>query len=120
MDSQTKRQHVLDAMDEGKAQRIQAIDLRGKTIIADHFVICSGTSDVHMRSVAERVQERLLEHGERALRVEGLPTAAWILLDYGDVVVHVMREEQRAYYDIETFWQNAPLLESMREERESS
>lgn len=117
MEVRTKLDRILEAADEAKAQEINTLDLRDKTTITDYFVLCSGTSDVHARSIADKIQERMEEVGEDVQRVEGYRHATWILLDYGDVVVHVMQEEQRRYYDLETFWQNLPLLENLREER---
>ncbi|MDM7460082.1 MAG: ribosome silencing factor [bacterium] len=116
MTTEQKRQLVLEAAEDAKAERINALDLRGKTLIADYFVVCSGNSDVHIRSIAEKIQDALREAGERALRVEGFREATWVLLDYGDVVVHVMREETRQHYGLEAFWQNAPIIESLREQ----
>jgi len=115
MTTEQKRQLILNAAEDAKAERITALDLRGKTLIADYFVVCSGTSDVHIRSVADKIQDALRAAGERALRVEGYREATWVLLDYGDIVVHVMREETRQHYGLEAFWQNAPLIESLRE-----
>ncbi|NUL81236.1 MAG: ribosome silencing factor [Armatimonadetes bacterium] len=114
METETKLKLALEAADEAKAIDVASIDLKGKTTITDHFVICTGTSDVHVRSVAEKIQEKLKASGERALRVEGFESAVWVLLDFGDVVVHVMREEPRKRYDIETFWANAPSIENAR------
>lgn len=115
MTTEQKRQLILDAAEDAKAERISDLDLRGKTLIADYFIVCSGTSDVHIRSVADKIQDALRAAGERALRVEGYREATWVLLDYGDIVVHIMREETRQHYGLEAFWQNAPLIESLRE-----
>lgn len=115
MTTEQKRQLILDAAEDAKAERISDLDLRGKTLIADYFIVCSGTSDVHIRSVADKIQDALRTAGERALRVEGYREATWVLLDYGDIVVHIMREETREHYGLEAFWQNAPLIESLRE-----
>ncbi len=115
MTAEEKRQMILDAAEDAKAERVNALDLRGKTLIADYFIVCSGTSDVHIRSVADKIQDALRAAGERALRVEGYREATWVLLDYGDIVVHIMREEARQHYGLEAFWQNAPLIESLRE-----
>jgi ribosome-associated protein len=115
MTTEQKRQLILNAAEDAKAERISDLDLRGKTLIADYFIVCSGTSDVHIRSVADKIQDALRAAGERALRVEGYREATWVLLDYGDIVVHVMREETRQHYGLEAFWQNAPLIESLRE-----
>ena len=115
MTTEQKRQLILNAAEDAKAERISDLDLRGKTLIADYFIVCSGTSDVHIRSVADKIQDALRAAGERALRVEGYREATWVLLDYGDIVVLVMREETRQHYGLEAFWQNAPLIESLRE-----
>jgi ribosome-associated protein len=115
MTTEQKRQLILDAAEDAKAERVRALDLRGKTLIADYFIVCSGTSDVHIRSVADKIQDAVRAVGERALRVEGYREATWVLLDYGDIVVHIMREETRQHYGLEAFWQNAPLIESLRE-----
>jgi ribosome-associated protein len=115
MTTEQKRQLILDAAESAKAERISVLDLRGKTLIADYFIVCSGTSDVHIRTVADKIQDALQAAGERALSVEGYREATWVLLDYGDIVVHIMREEARQYYGLEAFWQNAPLIESLRE-----
>jgi ribosome-associated protein len=115
MTTEQKRQLILNAAEDAKAERISDLDLRGKTLIADYFIVCSGTSDVHIRSVADKIQDALRAAGERVLRVEGYREATWVLLDYGDIVVHVMREETRQHYGLEAFWQNAPLIESLRE-----
>jgi ribosome-associated protein len=111
MTTEQKRQLILDAAEDAKAERIRALDLRGKTLIADYFIVCSGTSDVHIRSVADKIQDALRAEGERALRVEGYREATWVLLDYGDIVVHIMREETRQHYGLEAL----PLIESLRE-----
>ena len=115
MTTEQKRQLILDAAEDAKAERISALDLRGKTLIADYFIVCSGTSDVHIRTVADKIQDALRAEGERALRVEGYREATWVLLDFGDIVVLIMREETRQHYGLEAFWQNAPLIESLRE-----
>ncbi|MFN3690386.1 MAG: ribosome silencing factor [Fimbriimonadales bacterium] len=115
MTTEQKRLMILNAAEDAKAERINALNLQGKTLIADYFIVCSGNSEVHIRSIADRIQDRLREAGERALRVEGYREATWVLLDYGDVVVHIMREETRQYYGLEAFWENAPLIETLRE-----
>lgn len=115
MDTELKRLRIVEALEDAKAERIHVIDLRGKTLIADLFIVCTGNSDVHIRSIADKVQEALAK--ERVLHVEGYREANWVLLDYGDIVVHIMREEQRQHYGLETFWENAPLIESLREQR---
>ncbi len=114
MTTEQKREMVVHAAEDAKAERINVLDLRGKTLIADYFIICSGNSDVHIRSIADKIQDALRDAGERAMHVEGYREANWVLLDYGDVVVHIMREDARRHYGLEAFWENAPLIESLR------
>ena len=96
---------IADAADDLKAENIEQLDVRLKTSIADYFVVCTGTSDRHVQSIAERVEEKMALKGVKPLRIEG-ERSAWILHDYGDIVLHIMREEQRQFYDLETLWKN--------------
>ena len=92
-----------------KAQDVVVLDLRGLTSATDWFVIGSGDSDVQVRAIADRVQERLREdHGEKPWHVEGLQTGRWVLLDYIDFVVHILHREARDYYLLERLWADAP------------
>ncbi len=102
---------VVRAADAIKASDIVALDLRGLTIIADFFVICTGKSSIQIRGIADRMEEKMRMSGYRKLRMEGYQEATWILIDFGDVVAHVMAEEQRAFYSLEEFWAEAPRLE---------
>ena len=102
--SEEKRDAIVTAAEDKKANYITEIDLRGKTLIADFFVICSGTSNIHIRSVADGIVEALEKQGIRQRRMEGYSEATWVLLDYGDIIVHVMSEEQRGFYGLETLW----------------
>ena len=103
MTSQEKLDHIIAAADELKAERIETLDVRGKTSIADFFVVCSGTSDRHVESIADKVAEELGKLKSKPLRIEG-EKSGWVLQDYGDVVLNVMREETRQFYDLETLW----------------
>lgn len=105
MTSTEKLQHILDAADEIKAERIETLDVRGKTSVTDYFVVCSGTSDRHVSSIADKVAEDLTILKSKPSRVEG-EGSGWILQDYGDVVLNVMREETRQFYDLETLWKS--------------
>ena len=86
-----------------KAEDILSIDLSGKTSIGDYMVVCSGRSQRHVGSVADRVVEDLHKAGIQT-RVEGVPHCEWVLIDAGDVIVHVFRPEVRAFYDLEKMW----------------
>ena len=107
MTSAEKTERILEFADDMKAEMVETLDVRDRTSIADYFIVCSGTSDRHVSSIAERIAERMKELKQRPLRVEGDRTG-WVLQDYGDVVLHVMREEQRQFYDLETLWKTMP------------
>ncbi|MHB8635088.1 MAG: ribosome silencing factor [Fimbriimonadaceae bacterium] len=103
MTSSEKADLIRAAADDMKAERIETLDVHAKTSIADFFIVCSGTSDRHVDSIAERVAEKLAEVKSKPLRTEG-DRSGWVLQDYGDVIFHVMREEQRQFFDLETLW----------------
>jgi ribosome-associated protein len=95
---------VLASLDDMKAEDTLSIDLRGKTTIADTMVVTSGRSHRHVGSVADRVVENLGDAGVKNIRVEGMPHCDWVLIDAGDVIVHVFRPEVRAFYNLEKMW----------------
>ena len=103
MTSEEKAKLIVDYADDIKADRIETLDVRQKTSVADFFVISTGNSDTHANSILERVVEKMKVKGFRPARRED-GNGGWILVDYGDVVFHVMREEQRQFYDLETLW----------------
>ena len=105
MTSQEKLSNIIEAADEIKAERIETLDVRGKTSLTDYFVVCSGTSDRHVSSIADKVAERMATLKSKPTRIEGA-NSAWVLQDYGDVVLNVMMEEQRQFYDLETLWKS--------------
>lgn len=105
MTSLEKADLIKIAADDMKAERIEVLDVRKKTSVADYFLVCSGTSDRHVDSIADRVAEKMSEIKVKPLRSEG-ERSGWILQDYGDVVLHVMKEEQRQYYDLEALWES--------------
>ena len=110
-DSEYRCRLLAAAADSLRAADIVALDLRPLTIIADYFVICTGKSSVQIRSIADRMEERMRAEGYRKHRIEGYRDGTWILLDYGDVVAHVMAAEQRDFYSLEEFWAAADRLE---------
>jgi ribosome-associated protein len=94
-----------------KAQDIVQLDLRGMISYTDYFVICTGRSDRQCKAIHDAIYEGMkAEHGTIPRRVEGLPEARWILMDYLDVVVHVFTPEKREYYRLEQLWGEAPVL----------
>jgi len=94
-----------------KAYDLVVLDVAALTSIGDYFVICSGRSDTQVQAIAEGVQEHLAELGVRPLAVEGLERGQWVLLDYGDVIVHVFLESVREFYEIERLYMDAPRVE---------
>jgi ribosome-associated protein len=101
-------QRAADALADRKAQEIVVLDLRGLSDAADFFVIASGTSDTHVRAVADHVMETLAGVGVRAHHAEGLAQGRWALLDFVDFVVHVFHPSQRDFYQLERLWGDAP------------
>ena len=92
-------------MEDKKARGIIAIDVENVTILADCFIICNGTSTTHIRALADDVENVLrVSYGQDCRHREGYNSARWVLLDYGDVVVHIFHEEDRRFYDIERLW----------------
>jgi len=99
---------ALRACDERKAVEGLVLDLHGLSDATDRFVIVSGTSDTHVRAIAEHVMETLRRMGARAHHVEGLAAGRWVLLDYVDFVVHVFHPALREFYQLERLWGDAP------------
>jgi len=94
-----------------KAMDVIALDLRGISSATDFFVIATGSSDIQVKAIADRISEGLREEmGEKADHVEGLETARWVLIDYIDFVVHVFHPQAREFYQIETLWGDAPVV----------
>jgi ribosome-associated protein len=105
--SETLLAHVLESLENMKAEDIVQIDLRGKTSIGDYMVICSGRSSRQVAAIADEVVERLKADHGRLSRTEGKDVGDWVLIDTGDVIVHVFRPEVREFYQLEKMWQPA-------------
>jgi ribosome-associated protein len=95
---------VLDTLDGSKAEDVVVIDLEGKTSIGDHMVLASGRSQRHVGAVADHLIKKLKDEGYGRARIEGLPQCDWVLIDAGDVIVHVFRPEVRGFYNLEKMW----------------
>ena len=95
---------VLKQLDDDQAQEVVSIDLAGKSSIADHMVIASGRSTRQVASMAQKLAEEVKKQGFGPARLEGLPAADWVLIDAGDVVVHIFRPEVRSFYNLERMW----------------
>ena len=111
LDSLDLARHIVDVLDEHKAENIVLLDLRPDTVIADFFVICTGTSDRQLKALVDHVKVSTKDNFERKpFSSEGTGESGWMLLDYGDVVVHFFIDDVRAYYDLEGLWHKAHVL----------
>ena len=99
---------AAEAADAKKAIDIKILDLRGLTSISDYFIICSGTSTTHVGAIADGIERTLKADGHLPSHVEGTVESTWVLMDYGDLVVHVFEEQTRAFYALERLWGDAP------------
>ncbi len=95
---------VLSSLDDDQAQDVVSIPLEGKSSIADYMVIASGRSTRQVAAMAQKLAERIKKAGNPPARIEGLPAADWVLIDAGDVVVHLFRPEVRSFYNLERMW----------------
>ena len=100
---------VLASLDDSKAENIVSIDIQGKSSLADHMVVASGRSHRHVAAVADHLLTALKDAGFGNARVEGLTGADWVLIDSGDIIVHVFRPEVREFYNLEKMWQTPDL-----------
>jgi ribosome-associated protein len=96
---------ILDVLDDAKAEETVSVDITGKSSLADHMVVTSGRSQRHVAAVADQVITALRDNGYGKPRVEGMPHADWVLVDAGDVILHIFRPEVREFYSIEKMWQ---------------
>jgi len=95
---------IITQLDDDQAQELVSIPLEGKSSIADHMVIASGRSTRQVAAMAQKLAEKIKHSGEPSPRIEGLPAADWVLIDAGDIVVHLFRPEVRGFYNLERMW----------------
>jgi len=105
---------ITNALEDFKAHGIVNIELTGKSSIADHMLIASGTSSRQVTAMAENVISRLKQNGVKSINVEGINFGDWVLIDGGDVIIHLFREEVRDFYDIEKLWSSSIRLNSSK------
>jgi ribosome-associated protein len=103
---------IHDALENAKAHDIAVLDVRNISDFTDYMVIATGTSNRHVQSTADKVVAALREHGVRPVGAEGEKIGDWVLIDFGDVVVHIMREQTRDFYNLEKLWSDAKQVES--------
>lgn len=97
---------IVDALSDKKGEDIRVIDISGVTVIADYFIIASGSNSNQVQALVDNVEEQMDKAGYQNPKVEGYNTASWILLDYNDVIVHVFSKEDRLFYDLERIWRD--------------
>lgn len=97
---------AVAALQDKKGEDIRVIDIRGVTVIADYFIIASGSNPNQVQALVDNVEEQMYKAGYDDPRVEGYNTASWVLLDYNDVIVHVFSQDDRLFYDLERIWRD--------------
>ncbi len=105
MQTEEMLEKVVLILDEGKANNIKLIDVREKTSITDYFIVASGTSERHVKSLADQVVDKLKRVRVQPLGIEGEQAGEWVLVDLGDVVLHVMLPQTREFYQLEKLWE---------------
>ena len=106
MEAKEMAKHAVAALEDRKAVDVKVIDIENISTLADYFIIASGTNRNQVQAMSEAVEEELEKHGIRPKSIEGYQTANWILMDYGDIVLHIFDEENRLFYDIERIWKD--------------
>ncbi len=102
---------VYDALDSKKGMDIKVLDISKISVMADYFILASGTNKNQVQALADNVEEELLKKGISCNQVEGYATGNWILMDYSDFIVHIFNQEDRLFYDLERIWKDADLIE---------
>lgn len=104
-------QLAATAAEDKKAQSVTVLDIQGLSVFADYFVICHGNSQTQVQAIVTGIKEKLNEEGIQVRGIEGFRDARWVLVDLGDVVVHVFHRDERDFYDLERLWRDAPRIE---------
>jgi len=111
MDSKNLAKLACDALAEKKAGDVKVIDIKNISVIADYFVLASGDNQNQLQAMREAVDESLYKAGVSVKQVEGNANSTWILMDYGDIVVHIFSEEDRSFYDLERIWRDGIIID---------
>jgi len=115
MQTDEMKKIVIEALDGLKADNINVLDVKDRTSVTDYMVIASGTSTRHVKSLADNVVAEVKEHGGRPLGIEGGDASDWMLVDLGEIVVHIMMPATRSFYDLERFWSDGEDIEAATE-----
>lgn len=116
METVERAKLIAHALDDKKAKDIKILDISELSSLGDYFVICTCTSSTQVKAAADSAEEKMLDAGYNVSHREGYNTGSWVLLDFGDIIVHVMSEESREMYSIERLWGDAPEVETGIEE----
>lgn len=108
IDADAATRVILNSLEDDKAEDILALDIKGRSSIADMMIVATGRSARHVGALADHVMRKLKEAGAKDVRIEGMPQADWVLVDAGDVIVHLFRPEVRTFYNIEKIWAGSP------------
>jgi ribosome-associated protein len=108
MDVRNMLEIAVKAADAKRAEDIVALNMKGISLIADYFLICHGNSDKQVQAIAREIKEKVEEQNISLKRIEGFDEARWVLVDIGDIVVHVFHKDERGYYNLERLWGDAP------------
>ena len=104
-------QCVCAALDDKKAEDIKVIDIKDVSVIADYFIVASGSNQNQLQAMQDAVDEVLYKNGIHAKQIEGNRNSTWILMDYEDIIIHLFSEEDRLFYDLERIWKDGKILE---------
>ncbi|WP_172194044.1 ribosome silencing factor [Saccharibacillus qingshengii] len=104
---------ATEAAVDKKAMNVVGLDLTGISMVADYFIVCHGNSDTQVQAIASEVRKRVLDAGGTIRGIEGMDSARWVLMDLGDVVVHIFHRDEREYYNIERVWSDAKVVETV-------
>ena len=118
MDVKEKLKIITDSCEEKKGINIKVLDIKNLSSIADYFVIVSGNSSAQVKSLADEIEEKMSENGYDTDNQEGRNSMRWILLDYGDIIVHVFHRDEREYYNLERLWENDEIKKNQEENNE--
>lgn len=111
MEPEALSELAAKAAQDKKAEDVMLLDLRELTVMCDYFLVCTARNTQHVKAVVEGIEERLEAEGRRVRHIEGKSAGRWVLMDYGDVIVHVFLPEERAFYDLERLWADARMTE---------
>ena len=103
---------AVKALDEKKAMDIKVIDIHEVSVLADYFIIASGSNQNQVQTMVDNVEEQLGKAGYEPKQIEGTKNSSWILMDYGDLIIHIFDEENRLFYDLERIWRDGKIMET--------